>query len=153
MKRGITPPRIVSVEHSLEWLHIAEKRLRSHELDRYVHFVNAPIVPLESAEGSVMCYAPAPIFEAIQGRNVDLLLIDGPPGFNLTDPGRAGTLYAVEALLNDGCLVVVDDTHRCGERLAIREWKQTFGKRIRRMRGWLTLDTQVEFEWHGVPGR
>lgn len=52
---------------------------------------------------------------------IELVVCDGPPGG--TQGGRYGMLPLLDGHLNDGCVVLLDDTHRKRERFTLAAWK------------------------------
>lgn len=60
-------------------------------------------------------------------QKVDLVIIDGPP--NILG-GREGTLYQMLEFSKPGTLMLLDDSGRSEERIAISHWKQNLGEAI-----------------------
>lgn len=86
--------KVISVEHDPKWIGIASS-------STYVH---APIV------GN--WYDMGPVMDAIKGKNIDVILLDGPPG----SIGRKGFLQVIKDLPIP-VAYIIDDTHREEEEL------------------------------------
>lgn len=58
---------------------------------------------------------------------VDLLIVDGPPGFS-APLARYPALPRLQSHLSDRCTVLVDDADRPDEVEMVKRWKQEFPK-------------------------
>jgi len=115
----------LAIEHDGEWAAWLRGRLADEGLTPHAQVVDAPLD--ESGwfdEGRVL--------DALDGRDVDLLLVDGPPaaeGFG--DPtAREPALGFFLAALTAGAGVVLDDADRPGEQEVLRRWEERYGLRF-----------------------
>jgi Methyltransferase domain len=59
---------------------------------------------------------------------IGLVVCDGPPGS--TRGGRYGLGPVLGPMLAQGCVVLVDDTHRAADRSAVERWREELGARV-----------------------
>ncbi len=115
--------RITAVEHEPNWAAVVGRQLALEDLGDVARLVEAPLEPTAlSAEGAPW-YADAAL-DQLPVSGIELLLIDGPPGYG---PGMAQSRYPGLPNLIDrlapGCLVILDDAARPGERAIITRWE------------------------------
>jgi hypothetical protein len=115
---GILAPRyncrLVSLENDAGWAAHMQKLCRRFGLDR-VEILHTPL----RSYGHYSWYGYPP---ALGGRTFGAVVCDGPPA--ATPGGRYGLLPVAGPSLSDDCIVLVDDTHRLGERKAISRWRR-----------------------------
>ncbi len=114
-------PAIYSLEHSLEYLASTQKLLELHGAADDVHLIHAPLVDTDIGDQTLPWYRVPDSLPA----QIDLLLVDGPPG----DTGPLARLPAVTCLierLQPGAIIVLDDAHREDEREIARSWMRDF---------------------------
>src|SRR5207248_7774710 len=113
-----------------------------------VKFHLAPLVVREFGGKLLGAYLIKPEKLATK-RPVDLVVIDGPP-VNLG--GREGTLYQVMDFVREGTLVLLDDSKRPEERVAIKAWQDNLGDAvtIRQLPGFAKGMTAIVIN-HPVP--
>jgi len=122
----------VAIEHDGEWAAWLRDRLADEGLWPYATVVDAPLGPPDGwfDEGRVL--------DALGGREIDLLLVDGPPAAEGFGPGGAGwaggrphprepALGFFLASLAPGARVVLDDADRPGEQEVLRRWEERYG--------------------------
>lgn len=117
-------PVLYSLEHSLEYLESTRQLLELHEAADDVHLIHAPLVDTDIGDRTFSWYR----LPASLPTEIDLLLIDGPPG----DTGPLARLPAVSCLierLRPGAIIVLDDAHREDEREIASSWVRDFGLR------------------------
>jgi predicted O-methyltransferase YrrM len=114
----------LAIEHDAEWAGWLRGRLADEGLSAHAHVVHAPLDGGWFDEGRVL--------DALAGRDVDLLLVDGPPaaeGFG--DPtAREPALGFFLTALTAGAGVVLDDADRPGEQEILRRWEERYGLRF-----------------------
>src|SRR5918997_1250059 len=73
-------------------------------------------------------YDRGKIYEALDGRRIDLLIVDGPPAFS-TDRAHARypAVPVLAPLLAEDHAVVLDDIDRTGEQEIVDVWERDFG--------------------------
>jgi predicted O-methyltransferase YrrM len=114
--------RLVSLDHESEYAEKTRLALAAHKLDHLVEVRVAPLVPQKIANETYGWYDP----EQIAGlENIDILIVDGPPGAT----GPLARFPAVPTLVNalsDTALVVIDDANRKDEKKTMQRWLQEF---------------------------
>lgn len=106
--------RVVSLEHHEVWAKHMQAIVRRFGLNR-VRVLHAPL----ESYGDFSWYA---FPESLRAMQFGTVVCDGPPA--ATRGGRSGLLPVTESVLSPDCVVVLDDTHREGERKAIESWKR-----------------------------
>lgn len=80
----------------------------------------APLVPLEVAGKRIEFYEPARV--AAAGDRFDLVIVDGPPAYNMTRRyNRAGFLDLVLPRLGPDFMLIIDDAERAGEQFCVEQ--------------------------------
>ncbi len=112
--------RVVSLEHDPLWYANTLIDLETHRVHN-VDLRYAPLTPIEIDSREYLWYS----IEALKDlRDIDLVLVDGPPG----DVGPKARFPAGPVLhpkCRDGCLWIVDDTVREDEQEVVRHWMDT----------------------------
>jgi hypothetical protein len=115
--------RVVSLEHSADWAGHMQTLLSRYQLAR-TQVLHAPL--RHHADADYEWYAwPASLSQKV----FSVVVCDGPPA--RTPGGRFGLLPVADSALADDCLILLDDTHRRGERDTIERWRQLRGLRTR----------------------
>lgn len=108
---------IWSLEHTPAWRDRVQGAAASLGLTA-VTVLDAPLRDW----GAFDWYTPPP---ALPARGFDLVVCDGPPAD--TRGGRYGALPVMRERLAPGCLVLLDDAARDGERETLARWTREFG--------------------------
>lgn len=112
--------RITTLEHDPGWASVAHGYITREELP--VRLVEAPLAPCELAIDGAPWYSPQAVAE-LPGDGIDLLLVDGPPGYGEgMELSRYPALPALAGRLAPGAMVVLDDAERPGEHEILRRW-------------------------------
>jgi predicted O-methyltransferase YrrM len=112
-----TGQRVWSLEHQPCWAERVRATLRRHRINR----VEVCLAPLRDY-GPYTWYDPPP--ERLPA-DFALVVCDGPPGD--TPGGRYGLLPVLRRHLRPGCVVMLDDVNREGEKETIRRWSAELG--------------------------
>lgn len=116
--------RLTSLEHDADWARVVSSQLEREGLAEIARLIQAPLEPHPRALDGASWYAPAAL-DALPGSGIDLLLVDGPPGY-----GEGMTLSRYPALpvlserLAPGALVALDDAERDGESEILARWER-----------------------------
>lgn len=109
--------RLVSFEHEAEYLEKTRTLLADHGLLEYVDLRHAPLVDIATLRGTFTWYEIA----ADDIDQIDLLLVDGPPG--TTGPhARYPAVPVLGDKLAPGATVIVDDVSRKDEQEMVEYW-------------------------------
>lgn len=116
--------RLRSLEHDPDWAVVVRDQLKRERLTDVATLLEAPLEPSELSLENAPWYAASAV-SALPGEGIDLLLVDGPPGYG---DGMAHSRYpALPALaerLAPGCLVILDDAGREAEREIVQRWAE-----------------------------
>ncbi|WP_433297025.1 O-methyltransferase [Actinoplanes sp. CA-030573] len=113
--------RLVSLDHDPGYAEKTRAALAAHGLTDVAEVRDAPLRPVVLDGRSFPWYDTEAVADL---REVDLLLIDGPPEKTGPD-ARYPAMRVLEDRLADTATVVFDDAHRHDEQLALRKWVET----------------------------
>ncbi len=106
---------LVSLEHLPEFDLSTTQWLAENSLDEFAEVRYAPIV-----DGWYDAAAWADLTD------IDMLIVDGPPG-HLSHLARQPALQLLAHKMAPGAVVVLDDTHRSDEQMAMKLWSTICG--------------------------
>ena len=116
--------RLTSVEHDPDWTRVVSSQLEREGLERVARLVRAPLEPHPLALDRAPWYAAAMLAD-LPASGIELLLVDGPPGYG---KGMARSRYPALPVLAErlapGAVVVLDDAERPGEREIVERWQR-----------------------------
>lgn len=114
---------VYSLEHEPKFAQETRDRLKEAGLEQWASVIDAPLETLDIAGEAFPWYA----LTALPKRSIDLLVVDGPPGF-LRPLARypAGPMLLPQ--LASGGYVLVDDAKRPDEKEMVKRWLNDFPK-------------------------
>lgn len=114
--------RLTALEHDPDWARIVRSQLARERLDETVRLVEAPLEPHPSSWNGAPWYSAGAL--AALPEPIDLLLVDGPPGYG---DGMAHSRYPALPVLADrlapSAVAVLDDATRPAEREILERWQ------------------------------
>jgi predicted O-methyltransferase YrrM len=113
--------KVWSLDHEEGWVRTVDRSLSRFGIDS-VQVLHAPLSPFKDYE---WYYTSADRFP----RDFALVICDGPPGS--TPGGRYGLLPRLHRHLCPGCVILLDDAAREGERSVLERWSSEFGVDVR----------------------
>jgi predicted O-methyltransferase YrrM len=113
--------RLISLDHDPAYAERTRIALTAHGLTEVAEVRDAPLRPVVLDGRNFPWYDADALADV---RDVDLLLIDGPPEKTGPD-ARYPAMRVLEDRLADAATVVFDDAHRQDERAALRRWVET----------------------------
>ena len=116
--------RIISIEHDAHYLKQTEKSIHLHGLGDYVQLVYAPLVDVR-IRGRFCLWYETSFLQQLKPRSLNLVLIDGPPGYRCT-LARYPAMPVLFEFLADDALIVVDDASRPDELEMVSRWQSEF---------------------------
>ena len=120
--------RRLGAGHAWSFDHLAEfgdktaALIASHGLQEQVEVCVAPLAPFQHGERTYSWYD---IPEGGSVQEIDLLLVDGPPG-SVGSGARFPALPAFASRLRPDARIVVDDAHRPDEKEVVSQWMALF---------------------------
>jgi predicted O-methyltransferase YrrM len=114
--------RIVAIDHDLTYAQLTQQALVAHGLEKYVDLRHAPLTDLDLA-GEAWPWYDVDVLADV--RDVDLLVVDGPPGI-LRSQARYPALPTLLDRLTPDALVVLDDYARPDETALVVRWREEF---------------------------
>jgi len=110
-----------SLEHDPDYAEATRTQLKRYGLERWATVVDAPLERTPRFESPWYSLSALPN----EAREIDLLVIDGPPG--TTGPlARYPALPRLNERLARTCSVLLDDADRDSERRALALWNEAF---------------------------
>ena len=113
--------KIVSIDHSEEFAQKTRDMLKEHGVKN----VEIRVAPLKKHASGTDWYDTALLKNL---KNIDLLIIDGPPG-SKNPKARQPALKEFESKLSPKAVIVIDDVNRDGERELAEMFAKTFPKK------------------------
>lgn len=115
--------RIVSLDHEEKYANITRNLLNVEGLEDCAQVITAPLEKMEINNQSWHWYAfdPAIYFES----NIDILSVDGPPGY-INPLSRYPALPKLAEYLSNNCLIMLDDGNRTDEMQIANRWTNDF---------------------------
>ena len=113
--------KVWSLEHDSFWAEKVRSTLKRYDI-RSVELCTAPL----------RNYGPYSWYDPPKDRmpeDFSMVICDGPPG--KTPGGRYGMLPMMKSHLKPGCIVLLDDAKRAGERKIVARWAEELGTSYR----------------------
>lgn len=110
--------KMVGIEHDQRFLDTVSKQLALSGLDTY-RLEHIPLKARTHGQRTVQWYDDQ-ILDAMPDQ-IDVLIVDGPPNWSGTG-NRSPAWGALGEKMDDGALILVDDTHRPDERDMVGRW-------------------------------
>jgi len=113
--------RVYSLENGLEFAEKTRGHIERYELGEYASVIHAPLKRQTIKGVDYQWYA----LDNIPDKSIDMLVIDGPPGF-IQKHSRYPALPLLFDKLADGCVVFMDDAAREDEREIAALWQSAY---------------------------
>ena len=114
---------LYTIEHDEVWIEVLQEMLEDHYVDEWVTIIHAPLRETSISWNGEPWYDTAVLESEIQGNQIDLLLVDGPPAHHSElaySRYPAGPFF--KTMLNERCCIVMDDIDRDAERKIVQAW-------------------------------
>ena len=119
--------KIVTVDHSADWISLLQKMLTDEGLNEYVTFVHAPIVKSADMEFSFE-YESTAVTKALGDTKFDVVVIDGPIAWSSDKRmSRVSNIKYFIKNLEVRYTIFVDDTERRGEKVLLKQLQKELG--------------------------
>lgn len=96
--------------------------LNQHHLQDYATVLHAPLVDTRIGKESYRWY----LVESLPVNNIEMLVIDGPPGY-IQKNSRFPAIPVLADRLANGVVIFLDDADREDERMIVDRWKSETG--------------------------
>ncbi len=113
---------VYSLEHDAHYAEITRRELMKQNLQDWATVIDAPLENYTFAEQNYRWYTQS---SDIQNKQIDMLIIDGPPA-NLNPCARYPAGPLLLPLLNENAVVFLDDAARPDEKIIIKNWLSEF---------------------------
>jgi predicted O-methyltransferase YrrM len=117
--------RVISIEHDSDYLANTRQAIHEHGLEDWVRLVHCPLIPLTLPDWSGRYYDLSALEETGVLKNVDCVIIDGPPG-NTNPLARYPFWSQIGTRLAPGTVMLLDDGRRGDEQTIIRRWQADY---------------------------
>jgi predicted O-methyltransferase YrrM len=125
--------RVTSIEHEPMYLELSRQQLHRAGVLDMVDLRFCPLIERRAGDRTAIWYD----VDVADLDPVDLVIVDGPPS-NTGPQARYPVVPILEAVMNPGCLIVVDDYERPDEVAMVEAWRDQFPCEL------ITLDHTVE---------
>lgn len=105
------------VDHERKYLELTRQYARLNDVESQISFWECPLEHI----GGVNKLWYGDLSEKLNGKKIDLLLIDGPPGL-LQEESRYPALPLLYPLLSEHCVIILDDANRIQEKTILEKW-------------------------------
>jgi len=113
--------KVTSLENGAEFVSDTQARLQQLKLNDYASVVHTPLEKYQLAETSFDWYS----LKDMPDIRIDLLVIDGPPGF-IQHHSRYPALPLLQQQLGSNCTIFLDDAARDEEKEIIALWLEKY---------------------------
>jgi predicted O-methyltransferase YrrM len=113
--------RVCSLENGEDFADRSREQIRRYGLEGRVSVIHAALEQVSLDGSDYQWYSLADL----PGSRIDMLVIDGPPGF-LQKNSRYPALPLLRDRLADDCVIFMDDAARPDEREIVRLWQERF---------------------------
>jgi hypothetical protein len=116
---------LYTIEHDPEWIAVVRGLLQQGGLESYVTLIHAPLVDCELSLEGTAWYDRTIIAEVMGGRAIDLLVVDGPPAYDLVRQyARYPAAIYFQPRFAPDFAIVLDDIDRAGEQHILSQWQE-----------------------------
>ncbi len=112
--------KVLSLENGASYAEVTRDFIQRNDLELYACVIDAPLVDSVIAEQTFQWYQ-LPTMPA----SIDMLVIDGPPGF-IQKNSRLPALPQLMPYLSSDCVVFLDDAARADEHELVAWWLQQY---------------------------
>lgn len=118
---------VLSMEHLADWADLTRNRIEQHGLQHHARVFHAPLEWVDLGGMATWKWYARRCWE--DWKDVDLLIVDGPPAWE-DRFARHPALPLLWDHLNDGAVILLDDTARPGEKGVVTDWIALYPGRL-----------------------
>ncbi|MCW9013130.1 MAG: class I SAM-dependent methyltransferase [Gammaproteobacteria bacterium] len=112
---------LYSLENGEEYADNTRNSLQPYNLSRHASILLAPLTPIAIGQQEYLWYT----LESLPDSSIDMLVIDGPPGF-IQKHSRYPALPLLFDKLSNHSVIFLDDAARKDEKEIIKKWQTEF---------------------------
>ena len=116
---------VYSLENGPEYAAKTRSYFERYALDDYATVIDAPLEKIDLNGNEFLWYTPEELPEILPAKSIDMVVIDGPPGF-IQKNSRYPVLPLFFDRLADGCVLFLDDAARDDEREIVELWQAEY---------------------------
>lgn len=113
--------KVISLENGPEFAEQTRNQLKQFKLDDYASVQHTPLINISLDDQTFSWYD----LDKINIDSIDLLVIDGPPGF-MQSQSRYPALPLLSRFFSDQVRIFLDDAARDDEQLIVERWLDTY---------------------------
>lgn len=113
--------QVFSLENGADYATATRKAIRAHGLENFSTVLDAPLIEYTLGEQAYSWYD----LQALECGPVELLIVDGPPGF-LQEQARYPALPLLHDRLAGDCTIYLDDAARTDEQALLKRWRDAW---------------------------
>lgn len=132
---GVNDVIHIAVDHEEKYLGLTREIAALNGVADRVHFLHCPLERNELLDKQWY----AGLTEKLNDLKIDLLIIDGPPGW-LQPMSRLPAMSVLMPLMNQSCTIVLDDANRPDEQTIAKQWNTSHPE----------FSLQFQTEGHGI---
>ncbi len=114
---------LYSLDHEAQYAQATRELLARHEHSARATVLHAPLETVTTEVGKQRWYQIDELVSSLAGEQIDLLIVDGPPG-KAQPLARYPALERLQERLAPDAVIVVDDAARDDEREMMRRWSE-----------------------------
>ncbi len=114
---SIEDSHVYSLEHESHYANITRTELEKHNLGDRCTILESPLIDYSINSSNYLWYQ----LDKLNINNIDMLVIDGPPGFIQTNSRYPAVPLLIEKL-SDNAFILLDDASRDDERNTVLRW-------------------------------
>ena len=119
--------KLVSIDQDEGWSNIVRSWIEDAQLEDVASLVVAPLTQCSHAVGNLSWYDEEVVANAIIGRSIDCILVDGPTAYESgKELARYPALPVTYELMSERCSIFLDDINRPGEKEIVKRWSDSF---------------------------
>jgi predicted O-methyltransferase YrrM len=116
---------LYTIEHDPDWIAVVRGLLIQGGLESYVTLIHAPLVGCELSLEGTDWYDRAAIAEVMKDRAIDLVVVDGPPAYDVARQyARYPAAIYFQPHFAKDFAIVLDDIDRPGEQHILARWQE-----------------------------
>ncbi|MCW9004805.1 MAG: class I SAM-dependent methyltransferase [Gammaproteobacteria bacterium] len=113
--------KVYSLENGSEYAEKTRQQINDFDLKKYATVIDAPLEKKEIEDSDYLWYS----IKSMPVNSIDMLVIDGPPGF-IQPNSRYPALPVLNDRLSNNCKIFMDDASRDDEKNIIQLWLDRF---------------------------